>query len=278
MWGVETKRKEETRMLRPNHTFAVAVVTLVVYLGALIGEGYAEDLAIKLIVNPSKTDIPLGSEPIALTARVTGKNLTYKWELLGPGKLEGKGSSVFYVLPEKIEGESAQALITVTVTDESGKATTESVTFNILAAKAKTTGKSMSKGTKIAFVAGAIALLGGGIAVAAGGKGGDGGNNSTFNIVGNWTYAQSTLGIEGEVSGQVVFDGTAASGTFTIIVDQTAESYQGNYTVNGSNVSMTGSNRTWTGVYTSEAQGFISGVWNMNDNSGAGGGWRSWKR
>ena len=45
--------------------------------------GWAEDISVKLIVNPSRTDIYLGSEAIALTARARGKNLSYSWDLTG---------------------------------------------------------------------------------------------------------------------------------------------------------------------------------------------------
>lgn len=41
----------------------------------------------------------------ATTQRARGENLTYKWEFLGPGKLDGERSAVFYILPEKIEGK-----------------------------------------------------------------------------------------------------------------------------------------------------------------------------
>ena len=87
-------------MSRHNRKIAVAIVVFILCMTTLVGEGVAQELSIKLVMNPSKTDIYLGSDPIALTARVKGKNLTYVWELLGPGKLDGKGSSVFYILPE----------------------------------------------------------------------------------------------------------------------------------------------------------------------------------
>jgi len=120
-------------MFRHTQKFVIVLVFLTVNIGLLSGECFAAAPAIRLVVNPNKTDVALGSGPIALTARARGKNLTYTWELLGPGELDGKGSAVFYVLPDKIEGSSARALITVTVTDESGQEMTESVTFNLLA-------------------------------------------------------------------------------------------------------------------------------------------------
>lgn len=124
-------------MLQHIQKFIAAMSVFIISIGLLLGECSAATSTIRLVVNPNKTDVYLGSHNIALTARVRGKNLAYTWELLGPGKLDGKGSAVFYILPEKIAGESAQALITVKVTDESGQEMTESIIFNILARPAQ---------------------------------------------------------------------------------------------------------------------------------------------
>lgn len=261
-------------MLHHNQKYVAAVIMLIVYSMALVGEGFAEDLSIKLVVNPSKTDVYLDSDPVALTARVKGKNLTYEWKLLGPGKLEGEGSSVFYVLPEKIEGDSEQALITVKVTDESGEETTESVTFNILAAKAES--KGMSKTTKIALGVGAAAAVGGGIALMAGGGGGDGdgsgGGDATYNIVGTWLYRQDDPQWNAVAAGNITFSGSATSGTFTQIDQEVSqETYRGTYTVEGTSVNITGSVYILTGVFTTEIS--MEGTWYRVDNSEVRGTW-----
>ncbi len=130
----------------------------------------------KLIVNPNKTDVSVGSEAVALTAKASGSGLQFEWKLQGPGKIEGSGSAIFYHIPAEIEGESAQAMITVTVTDEAGQETTETFTFNILAKEttaaaspAASADEGMSMTTKVAIGVGAAALVGAGIALAAGG-------------------------------------------------------------------------------------------------------------
>jgi hypothetical protein len=237
----------------------------------LVGQGFAQNSDIKLIMNPSKTDVYLGSDPIALTARVKGKNLSYEWKLLGPGKLEGKGSSVFYILPETIEGESEQALITVTVTDESGEATTESVTFNILAEEKTASKKGMSNTTKIALGAVAVAGLGGGIAVAAGGGGdgdGNGGGDAEYNVVGNWDYCRGSGETWG--CGNIVFTGTSTQGTYTRTDEDKYATYYGTYTVNGTQISMTdGDNSTaspekWDGAFKSATD--MEGTWYVISN------------
>lgn len=260
-------------MLQRSQKFAVTVIVLVIYMMTLVGQGFAQDSGIKLVMNPSKTDVYLGSDPIALTARVKGKNLAYEWKLLGPGKLEGKGSSVFYILPDTIEGESEQALITVTVTDESGEETTESVTFNILA-KEKTASKGMSKTTKIALGAVAVAGLGGGIALAAGGGGdgdGSGGGDTTDNIVGTWFYRQDDPEWNAVADGTITFTGSETSGTFTQLDNVNYATYNGSYTVEGSHVTITGSVFILTGVFTTSSR--MDGTWHRVDNSEMRGTW-----
>lgn len=265
-------------MLRKHQRCVVTFVVLMVYMMALIGEGFAEELGIKLVVNPSKTDVYLGTDPIALTARVKGKNLVYDWKLLGPGKLEGKGSSVFYVLPEKIEGDSEQALITVTVKDETGEEITESVTFNIIA-KEKGTGKGMSKTTKIALGVGAAAALGGGIALIAGGGdgGGDGdGDTAEYSIVGRWnSYNQYTPDGNLHGDGDITFTGSTTSGTFTRIDYIKSRTHNGTYTVENGLVTMTGTDQVWTGTFVNSKE--MTGTWYLVSDPDTRGNWAAWK-
>lgn len=164
----------------------VATVVVMSYVLVLAVPGYAEGPSVRLIVNPNKTDVEVGSDPAALTAKASGSGLTFEWTLQGPGKIEGSGSAIFYHIPDSIDGKSAQAMITVKVTDEAGQETTETFTFNILAkegageepvtaadeksAAADAEEKpGMSRTTKIAIGAGAAVALGAAIALAAGG-------------------------------------------------------------------------------------------------------------
>jgi len=197
-------------MFRKSLKLSIAVVVIASYIMLLFGEGYAAAPTVKLVVNPDTTDVYAGSEPVVLTAETSGSGLTFKWELQGPGKIEGKGSEISYIVPETIRGVSAQATITVTVTDEAGQEITETVTFNILASKTpapKPAKKGMSMGTKVALGVGAAALLGGGIALAAGG-GGDDNDNGPF--AGTWKR---------EYVGQFD-DGTPAYYTITFNLEQ----------------------------------------------------------
>ena len=211
-------------MLQKGAKFTCTILLILTHLIVFTGSGYAAVPSVKLIINPNKTDVNLGSDPIALTAKATGANLTYKWELKGPGKIDGDGSAVFYVLPETITGASAQALVTVTIIDASGQETTETVTFNIIApvtpSKASPAPKAKKKGmsttTKIALGVGAAAALGGGIALLAGG--GDDNNDGPFTGRFQYTYTD------------IVNDGTTVRGTIVFNLKQKDNSISGDRT------------------------------------------------
>ena len=149
---------------------------------------FAAAPTVKIVVSPNKADIQAGSAPLALTAQASGSGLKYQWTLNGVGKLDNTNlPAVFYLVPEKINGKSAQAVITVLVTDKTGQSITESVTINILPAQQRTTqdampakaGTGMKTSTKVLLGVGALAAAGGVAALAAGG-GGDDDNNSSF--------------------------------------------------------------------------------------------------
>ncbi len=167
-------------MFRKRLKLSIVVVLIAAYMMLLLGDGFAAAPAVKLIVNPDTPEVYAGSEPVALTAEASGSGLTFKWELQGPGKIEGEGSEISYIVPKTIKGASAQATIIVAVKDEAGQETTETFMFNILTTKTPAPAKKgMSTGKKVVIGVGAAALLGGGIALAAGG-GNDGDGNGPF--------------------------------------------------------------------------------------------------
>lgn len=111
----------------------VLLLIFIVWGGGFLGNhSFASAPSIRLIANPNTTEIRVGSDPIAITAKVAGKNLQYAWKLFGPGKIEGQGSAIFYIPPETIEGNLTEAMLTVSVTDTDGLVDMESVTFRIM--------------------------------------------------------------------------------------------------------------------------------------------------
>lgn len=237
-------------MFQKSLKFSIVVVVIVSYVTLLFGTGYAAPPTVKLIVNPNKTDVYVGSDPVALTAKATGAGVKFKWELQGPGKIEGTGSAIFYNIPDKIEGESAQAIVTITVTDEAGQEATETFTFNILASKTpekkeaapEPAKEGMSRTTKIALGAGAAAALGLGVALAVGG--GDDKKDSPFTGTFVREYPSS-------VNGYLV------NNIDTFNLKQNGNSITGTYTSNATLVGCC--NATYSVPVTGSADG-LSGV------------------
>jgi hypothetical protein len=168
----------------------IAVICSLIIGSIILGQEpcRAEDLAVRLVVNPRTTDVQLGSGPIALTVLAKGKNLTYRWKLTGPGKLDGQGSSVFYVLPETIAEDPVQALVSVTVVEVSGQEMTETAAFSIHAAKAADK-EGLSTTTKWLIGGGAgIVAVGAAVALSSGGS-----DDKDLDISGTWNFVSPVL-------------------------------------------------------------------------------------
>lgn len=75
-----------------------------------------------------------GIQEILLEARVSNPDVHFTWKLEGPGELLGDLDSPgnIYSLPERIQGDSAQVIITLTVTDQQGYEVTRNLVFQIL--------------------------------------------------------------------------------------------------------------------------------------------------
>ncbi len=184
-------------MFRTNRKRLILfVIIFFVSMLLLIRDSYAAP-TVTIIVNPPETTEVLraGSDPIGLAAQAGGPNLTFLWELVGPGKLEGdpEGSSVFFRPPDRIDGESTEAVITVTVTDSTGEKTTESKTFTIKS-------KGMSTLTKTAIGVGAAAALGVGVCLAVDCFGGDDNSRGPFSgsyiqqaVASDWRYTRTLV-------------------------------------------------------------------------------------
>ncbi len=94
------------------------------------------------VIPPNVRTILIGEVPeIIMTARANGQDLEFSWDIDGPGEFKGDTgtSTTFYIPPDKIDGESTEATISVTVTDGSGKKATDKVTFTLLAPPTRTT-------------------------------------------------------------------------------------------------------------------------------------------
>jgi len=248
-------------MYRKNRKLTSIVLLVCLSTMLLPMEGFAAVPTVKIVVSPNQTDINAGSEPIALTAQATGADLKYEWTLNGPGKIDNTDlPAVFYVVPEEISGKSAQAVVTVTITDKTGQETTESITFNILAssdqekpsASQSEPKKGMSRNTKIALGVGALAAVGGITAVVAGG-GGDGGDKNPFS---------------GTFKGQTFSDVTSRGNTYTM--DYTLNLQQAGASITGTAVETSTLINCCTNVITVPVSGSTDGDNSANLSWGEG--------
>ena len=79
--------KEELFMFRKQMKLFITIFVMFFYLLFVGGDVlYAQGPTVKLIVNPNKTDVFVGADPVALTAKATGTGLQFTWELQGPGR------------------------------------------------------------------------------------------------------------------------------------------------------------------------------------------------
>ncbi len=92
---------------------------------------------VKIRIEPYIQKIDIGSETgeIKIEAGAKKSDLQFNWNLNGPGKLIGdkKSPAIFYIPPNSIDGQTAQATISVTVKNKEGEETTEHVIFTLIA-------------------------------------------------------------------------------------------------------------------------------------------------
>lgn len=196
-------------MYRTSRKFISILVIIAFSILCIVTEGYAIVVVptVKLIVNPNRTDLEAGADPITITAQASGINLTYTWELLGPGEIEGAGSNVIFLAPEQITRDTIPTRVTVIVVDEAGQEASASVTFNILRSStqkapsgpiepaiesgARPESKGMSRTTRIALGVGAAAALGAGIAMLDSDGDDDNGSSGegTLSVSGVWSFS-----------------------------------------------------------------------------------------
>ena len=106
------------------------VVTICAY-GVMIGNVEACSVNIEVT---GETTVPAGAEPLALGAKTSDcKKTTFQWNVKGVGSLdEPTEQTLFYTPPSTIDGNSKQAIISVTVTEADGNEASDSVTLTIV--------------------------------------------------------------------------------------------------------------------------------------------------
>lgn len=125
-------------MLFRNHLRGVFSLFLIVFCGmTVIAYNTEAQPSIHIKLEPDVDTIHIGSEigEVLITALSDRHNALFLWELDGPGKFEGDVTcpGLFYIPPQNIEQDSVKTIISVTVTDEEGKKTTEEVILTLIA-------------------------------------------------------------------------------------------------------------------------------------------------
>jgi hypothetical protein len=115
----------------------VASIWICVSVFCVLGVCYGEPTIDKIRISPNKTEIEVGSAPVALTVKASGSHLEYQWKLRGTGILEEplNEPAIFYVPPEHIDGESEQIMISVIVTDNQREEATDTIILRILSSQ-----------------------------------------------------------------------------------------------------------------------------------------------
>jgi len=113
--------------------YIMALAALLSVFACLFAPELASAISLKIVVNPNVTTLHLGDSPIIVSVKSQEKNLTYLWELTGPGHLQGQGPATQYVLPEQLETSPTAIVITVTVANKAGEEQQERIEFTVIA-------------------------------------------------------------------------------------------------------------------------------------------------
>lgn len=127
-------------MVRRYRQFLVLIASFMFNLVVIDCPVYAQPtVEIRIEADIDMHTLHIGSElrEIKLIASPNQFDLRFEWILNGPGELTGEAttddfSSIFYKLPDKIDEESTQATITVTVSNDAKEKASKSITFTLL--------------------------------------------------------------------------------------------------------------------------------------------------
>lgn len=120
---------------RINHLFIISLFIIVLTL-SLSYSNVSAELTVQIMTHPNVQSIILGSGPgkIGIAAHTNTPNVKYAWSLDGPGELDGDPTTpgMIYIPPDVLHGEtSAEAIVTVVITDVHGEKATDRVTFTL---------------------------------------------------------------------------------------------------------------------------------------------------
>ena len=102
-------------------------------LGGLFAQQAAAQPTVKITLDPDIREIEIGSalKEIWVQAEVTGNNPKLTWKFEGPGSFQEMTLGGIYSIPQQIDGQTAQAALTVDAVDADGKAAQDRVTLTL---------------------------------------------------------------------------------------------------------------------------------------------------
>lgn len=95
---------------------------------------YGRELSVEFLLDPDIRTIDLAApQQVTIIARPSNDDVTFRWKLDGVGALDGNEGDAgqIYLPPQDIQGDMAQAIISVAVTDKQGNTAKTSVTFTL---------------------------------------------------------------------------------------------------------------------------------------------------
>ena len=124
-------------MKRRGHVKYIISITAILigsYLALSGALAFGEELSVEFLLDPDIRTIDLAApQQVAISARPSKDNVTYRWKLDGVGSLAGNADDAgqIYLPPQEMQGDMTQAIISVVVTDKQGNTAKASVTFTL---------------------------------------------------------------------------------------------------------------------------------------------------
>ncbi len=145
--------------------------------------GLAQSSQITILASPHQTSYHAGGMPITFSVQTSIFDPEVTWKLIGPGELEGNGRSTVYTPPKNIDRESIPITVTAIVRTTVGREESATFKFSLLPALPQVKA-GMGTGTKVVIGVGALAAVGGGVALAM--RGDD--EDDLLDVAGEWVF------------------------------------------------------------------------------------------
>lgn len=111
-----------------------SMIAMIIGVCCIASNTFGEELSVEFLLDPDIRTIDLAApQQVTIIARPSKDDVTFDWQHDGIGKLEGNEGDAgqIYLPPQEIQGDMAQTIISVVVTDKQGHTAKASVTFTL---------------------------------------------------------------------------------------------------------------------------------------------------